>query len=371
MRGELPRWRALANAFFALGVLGLAALGVTKIADRQWRGRATFQARVEFARIGGLDPGAPVRVQGIDAGRVEVIVPPGRPGEPVTLVLKIDARMRDLVRSDATAQVMTQGVVGARVVEITPGGPDAPPLPEGGKLLTEAPVELNDVLKGATESLAKIDAVAVAAREGLGEINAIAATIRAGRGTLGHLVQDDEAYERLMSLSNRGERTIDDLDENLAALKGTWPLSRYFDRRGFTDKDRVLFHPEALCDRRVLKESDLFEPGRAILTGLGKQRLDALGLWMKPLLRAKTEVVIAAFHDDPRGEELAELLSQQQAEAVRSHLVARQGINAQGWFSSRKVAAVGFGKQVPRTDFEGPGPQFPRRVELLLFTPPN
>jgi phospholipid/cholesterol/gamma-HCH transport system substrate-binding protein len=369
MHSDLPRWRALANALFVLAVLGLAAFGVTRIAHRHWQGRPTFRARAEFPRVGGLESGAAVRVQGIDAGVVEAVEAPKSPGAPVVLVLKLDAGLRDLVRSDAKAQVMTQGVVGARVVEITPGLPDAPPLPEGGTLVSEVPVEVNDVLKGATEALAKMDEVAVAAREGLTEINAIAEGIQSGRGTLGRLVRDDEAYERLMSLSYRGERAIDDLDENLNALKSTWPLSRYFDRRGFSDRDRVLFHPEATCDRRVLNEADLFEPGRAVLTLHGRQRLDAMAPWFKALLRERTEVVIAAYHDDPRGDDLAELLSQQQAEAVRAYLVSHQGINAQGWFSSRKVAAVGFGKQVPRTAPEGSANQPPKRLEFLLFTP--
>ncbi len=35
------------------------------------------------------------------------------------------------------------------------------------------------------------------------------------------------------------------LDENLTALKQTWPLSRYFDQRAYLDRDRVLFQPGA------------------------------------------------------------------------------------------------------------------------------
>src|SRR2546423_861485 len=79
------------------------------------------------------------------------------------------------------------------------------------------------------------------AEEGLGEVNAIGAAIRRGEGSLGKLVRDDEAYRRLLGVSDRGERALTDLDENLAAMKQTWPLSRYFSRRGFDDRDRVLF----------------------------------------------------------------------------------------------------------------------------------
>ncbi|MFO0906874.1 MAG: OmpA family protein [Isosphaeraceae bacterium] len=369
MHSEMPRWRALANAGFAIAALALAAFGVTRVANRHWHLRETFRARAEFAQVGGLDSGAPVRVQGIDAGVVERIEPPSAPGEPVGLVLKLDGKLRGLIRGDAMARIATQGVVGAKVVEITPGRPEAPELEEGGTLRSEAPVELADILKGADESLKNLNAVAAAARDGLGEINAIAGAIREGRGSLGRLVQEDDAYERLVALSDRGERTLNDLDDNLLALKGTWPLSRYFDRRGFSDRERVLFHPEAECDRRVLAEADLFEPGRAVLTSGGKQRLDALAPWLKTVLRSPTEIVIAGFHDDPRGDDLAELLSQQQADAVRNYLVTRHTVQSKGWWGSRKVASVGFGKQVPRTAPSDGNPRSPRRVEVLLFTP--
>lgn len=369
MRNDLPRWRALANAGLALAVLALAAFGVTKVADRRWHRQETFRVRAEFPGIGGLEAGASVRVQGIDAGVVDVVVPPGAPGEPVGLVLRLDARLRRLVRTDATARIITQGVVGAKVVEITPGRSDAPAVAEGDTIAAEAPQEVADILRDASAALQRVDEVAVAAREGLGEINAIAATIRSGQGSLGRLVNDDEAYERMIAFSSRGERTLNDLDENLAALKGTWPLSRYFDRRGFSDRDRVLFHPSSQRDRWVLTEQDLFEPGRAVLTVQGRQRLDGLSASMKKMLQAKTEIVIAGFHDDDRGGDLAELLSQEQADAVRNYLVSKYAIDSKGWFGSRKVAAVGFGNQIPRSALDEARDQPPRRVEILLFTP--
>ena len=52
-------------------------------------------------------------------------------------------------------------------------------------------------------------------------------------------------------------------------------------------------------------------------------------------------MVIAAFTDDARDPDLAQILTQEQADAVRKYLVAKHGIDSAGWFSSRKVAAVG------------------------------
>ena len=369
MRRKLGKYRLLANAAFVLAVLSLAGFGLSQVARRQWRVQPTFPVRAEFATIAGVTAGTRVRVQGIDAGLVESVVPPDSPGKPVLLVFRVDERLRGLVRSDALARIASEGVVGAKVVEIVPGRADAAPLVEPNLIGSERPAELNDLMKQATASLQRLDAVSAAAEKGLGEINAIAATIRKGEGSLGKLVHEDEVYRKMVNLSDRGERTLQDLDENLAAMKRTWPISRYFNDRAFFDRDRLLFHPGADRASCAFNESDLFEPGRAILTARGRSKLDEVGTWFKKVKQPTTEVVIAAFTDRSQEPELAQILTQEQADAVRKYLVGKHAIDSSGWFSSRKVAAVGFGSEAPRGP-EGVGNAGPaRRVEVILFTP--
>jgi phospholipid/cholesterol/gamma-HCH transport system substrate-binding protein len=369
MLSEIGRWRALANALFVLSVLGLAAFAIIQVGGRRWQWQETFRARAEFLQIGGLAIGDRVRVQGMDAGVLESIVPPSAPGQPVTLVLRIDARLRPLVRSDALARIASQGVVGAKVVEIVPGRPDAPALADAGALRTEPPIEIADLLRDASGSLHRLDAVSASAHEGLGEINAIAAGIRQGKGSLGRFVQDDEAYRKLVDLTTRGERTLIDLEDNLAALKRTWPLNRYFKTRSYYERDQVLFQPGAERESRTLRDDELFQPGRSVLTADGRRRLDEVAAWFKKIRRRNSEIVIAAFTDDSRGDDIALLLTQEQANAVRNYLVAQHSIDTAGWFRTRKVAAVGFGTEVPRSVADDKHDVPARRVEIILFTP--
>jgi len=368
MGSRVGRWRALANAGFVVGVLSLAGFGVVEVSKRQWGWQDTFSVRSTFDNVGGVAEGDRVRLQGIDAGVVTGVVPPERPGGPVGLSLRVDGRLRRLVRADARARIITEGVVGAKVVEIIPGAADAPPLPASGLITSEPGVEVADLLKKATESLARIDAVAVAAEEGLGQINAITTAVRGGEGSLGKLVADDEAYERLIALSSRGERTLLDLEENLDALKRTWPISRYFSGRAFFDREKLLFQPGSERESKMLRAEDLFEPGRSVLTTQGRLRLDGVAAWFKSVKRPASEVVIAAFSDRPTESELAQVLTQEQAEAVKTYLVSKHKIGSAGWFSSRKVAAVGFGAEPPR-GIPDTSPTVPRRVEVIVFTP--
>src|SRR5262245_7495822 len=208
MSRDIGRWRALANAGFALLVLGLGGFGLYQVASRQWHVQSPFHVRARFDTITGLEAGHRVRLQGIDAGVVDKVVPPDKPGEPVELIFRLDARLRHLVRSDAVARILAEGMVGARVVEITPGRSETPIVADGGLIQSEAPVELGDLIKKSSASLQRLDELARTAKTGLEEINTIAGSIREGKGSLGKLVRDDAVYQSLMSLSRRGERAV-------------------------------------------------------------------------------------------------------------------------------------------------------------------
>jgi phospholipid/cholesterol/gamma-HCH transport system substrate-binding protein len=369
MRQEIGRWRALANAGFVLAVLALGGFGLYQVATRQWHVQPTFHARARFSTVTGLEAGHRVRLQGMDAGVVEQVIAPRQPGARVELILRLDQKLRYLVRPDAMARILAEGMVGARVVEITPGRPDSPVLAEGGEIQTEPPVELSDLMKRTSASLQKLDDLARTAQTGLEELSTIATSVREGKGSLGKLVRDDTVYQNLISLTRRSERAITDLEDNLAALKRTWPLSRYFDSRSYFEREKVLYQPGARRASRSYPADDLFEPGRAILTPLGRSRLDDAGRWCNEASRPQSEVVIAAFTSDDHDVDLAEALTQEQADTVRKYLIDKHGIDSVGWFRSRKVAAVGFGTQIPRLADPPQGPLPPRRVEIILFTP--
>ena len=109
MRRRPGGFRLLANAAFVSAVLGLAGFGLSQVARRQWRVQRTFFVRAEFSTIAGVTAGTRVRVQGIDAGLVETVVPPDTPGKDVLLVFRVDERLRGLVRSDAVARIASEG----------------------------------------------------------------------------------------------------------------------------------------------------------------------------------------------------------------------------------------------------------------------
>src|SRR5271155_3138248 len=71
-----------------------------------------------------LQTGAPVTLDGIEVGNVESMRLTPNPQDHlhnITLVLRIDKKYQDQIRTDSTASLVTQGLLGNRYVGITRG----------------------------------------------------------------------------------------------------------------------------------------------------------------------------------------------------------------------------------------------------------
>jgi hypothetical protein len=79
-------------------------------------------------------------------------------------------------------------------------------------------------------------------------------------------------------------------------------------------------------------------------------------------------VVIAAYADPQRTDAgVGRILTREQSEAVLEYLKKQHAVQKMGWFSSRKVVAVGCGTNPPPVPHKDPAP--PARVEVVVFVP--
>jgi phospholipid/cholesterol/gamma-HCH transport system substrate-binding protein len=107
------------------------------------------EVRAVFTNANGIAPGSPVRIAGVDVGKVSRVahLPGGRPAAVVTL--RIDRRGLPLHR-DARAAIRPRIFLeGNFFVDLQPGSPSAPVLRDGGTIpinQTSGPVQLDQVL---------------------------------------------------------------------------------------------------------------------------------------------------------------------------------------------------------------------------------
>ncbi len=344
MSRSLSRLQALVLGLVVLLGSGLGVLGLFTVGSRGWYGQDALSLRVGFREVRGVEVGTRVRLQGMDAGEVVALEAPAQPGEPVVLHLRLKGTYRRLVRADSTVRIVSEGMIGGKVLEILPGKSpgESEPVADNALLQSETTPELSDLLN---------------------QVNSTLAGVRNGEGTLGKLTTDPEAYRALVELLHQSKDTMTAVQQDAEAVKKLPLVGKYVE-----DPTGLLNRPNCERNRKCFAEEDLFEPGRAVLTAQGKQRLDELAPWLEGLKHKGSEVVIATYADpktaQPRS---ARTLTQQQSEAVCEYLKKQYAIQKMGWFTSRKVTPLGQGVNPPPTPERDPLPA--ARIEVIVYVP--
>jgi hypothetical protein len=351
---SLSRLQAVILGIVVLAGLGLAVVGLFWIGGKhtsgvpdflaRWILPKTFQLRAGFAQIQGVEVGTRVRVKGIEAGEIVAIERPSKPSGQVVLVMRLDSRHGDLIRKDASAQIVAEGMVGGKVVEIDPGSDDKDPVKDGDFIAAKPSVEISDILTRVDDTIREI---------------------RDSKGSLNKLIKDDELHTELVQAVRQLHRTASSLQQNSDAFKDL-PVVRGYVK----DMRKELLRPDCERNRRIFAENELFEPGSAILTADGRRRLDDLVPWLDGLKHKGSEVVVAAYALPGPDEEGTRILTQKQSETVSNYLTTQHSIQKMGWFSwSRRVVALGCGSESPPAPEKDKLP--PARLEVIVFVPHN
>jgi phospholipid/cholesterol/gamma-HCH transport system substrate-binding protein len=208
-------WTELRVGLFVLA--GAALLGVVIFYVTGGGGFGPkYRLRAYLPEVDGLTLGAPVRIDGVDVGNVEriaIAVPKAGELTSKDRNIEIDLRIRKTfdtyIRSDSSAGLITEGLLGNRYVDIDRG--------YIGRVLSndeEIPGRQEKALKQIVERSADMmDNLSAIAKQA----NAVMSDVRNGRGSLGKFMEDEAAYNHL----NNSLGHIDQLISDVRAGKGT------------------------------------------------------------------------------------------------------------------------------------------------------
>jgi phospholipid/cholesterol/gamma-HCH transport system substrate-binding protein len=134
-----------------VGIFVLVGLGVFLAVIYMLGARARlFEARytlyAEFTDVGGLQPGATVRLAGVQIGRVDAVELPPQPGGKVRVGMKVARQFGDRIRKDSEARIQTQGLLGDRIIEITVGSAQSAAVQPDETLRSRDPVDISNVI---------------------------------------------------------------------------------------------------------------------------------------------------------------------------------------------------------------------------------
>lgn len=159
------RGRTLKVGVFAAGALVLSIIAVFLIGDnrRSWDSKRHFTAR--FKDVGGLKPGSPVRMGGIDVGQVTAVGHDAKnAGDPLIYVTVAVAKSEAVrVKPDTKAKVAGKGLLGDKMIILEGGDPNAAAAPDGSPIASD--VDAKDFMARLDEISAKADLTMEAVRK--------------------------------------------------------------------------------------------------------------------------------------------------------------------------------------------------------------
>ena len=123
--------REIRIGFFILGAIALLAIGVVILGDVHLK--SGYRFRIAFNDISGLNSDAPVRIAGVEVGKVSGIYL-NHAGQAV---VEIWVGSDIIVRKNARAKIVSTGVIGTKYLEITLGEEPASVIKEGEEISGE------------------------------------------------------------------------------------------------------------------------------------------------------------------------------------------------------------------------------------------
>ena len=199
------------------------------------RRSALFEERyslwTSFSSTEGLTVGAPVRLAGVTVGTVTRVAFGRDPKDRrIILTLTVEQRVRDRIREDSVASIGTIGLVGDKVLDITVGSFDRPPLSPGAQLASVDPPDYSRLLQKGDRILDNVTRITASLdeflaggesagkrnfNEALRSLRTTLVEVEKGEGILHDIIYGKEGAQLL----GRLDRTVQSLERLAKAIE--------------------------------------------------------------------------------------------------------------------------------------------------------
>ena len=187
---EKKKSSKLVLAFFIIIGVGLFLAAIFVIGSKQNMFTSTMKIQSVFETVSGLLEGSNVRFNGINVGTVTKINIVS--GNTVMVEMTIVSSVREFIKKDSKAKVVSEGLIGNKIVDIIPGTESFEPVNDGDLLESIRPIDAEDIFKSLKETG---DNAAVLTKD----LANIVSKVDQGEGTLGQLVNDKTMYNDVVS----------------------------------------------------------------------------------------------------------------------------------------------------------------------------
>jgi len=203
-RSRQLTWSELRVGLFVLVGLLILAVAIFYVTGAGVWG-PKYRLNTFLPEVSGLATGAPVRLDGVEIGNVErITLVPREHGKPpdkmhnIEVNMRLDRKFQNDIMTDSVATLVTEGLLGNRYVNIQRGYTGVP-LKDGQSVPGGEEKALTEVVERSADVLANLKVLSQ-------QIQDIVADVKGGKGTLGKLITDDQAYNRLNSILGKGDQ---------------------------------------------------------------------------------------------------------------------------------------------------------------------
>ncbi|HLE25847.1 MAG TPA: MlaD family protein [Thermodesulfobacteriota bacterium] len=162
-----------------------------------------------FKSVGELKEGNPVKLSGVEVGKISKIkIADGK----IEVTLKV--KKGTPVKNDSLATIKLTSLLGTSYINLTFGSPESPPAEPGSILQSQEPADVSEILAKVESAVSSIESVFSDNGEKIGSIlnslDTVLSGAARGEGTLGKLIKDDSLYnEARDTLANLNEISSD------------------------------------------------------------------------------------------------------------------------------------------------------------------
>jgi len=214
--------------FVSIGAL-LFIVGIYFIGDQKQMFSKTFTINAVFKNVNGLKVGNNVQFSGINVGTVKNIEMFSDTSVKVDIMIEED--VRKFIKKDAIAMIGSEGLMGNKIMTISPGTAGKLPVENYDRIKTSVSVSIDDIL---TKVKITADNAAIISDQLAG----ILVKINKGNGTIGRLLKDSTIADNINSTILNLKKSSKGLDENMEAAKHNILFRRYFKKREAAKKKK-------------------------------------------------------------------------------------------------------------------------------------
>lgn len=207
--------------FVTIGLL-LFIMAVYFIGKQKNLFGSTFHITSQFKTVSGLEVGNNVRFSGINVGTVEQIQLINDSTVNVVLVMKEE--VREFIKTDATASIGSDGLMGDKVLTITPGSKSKTIIADNGQIASVDGIEMQDLMKSVKKSVDNVGVIS-------DELAIFSHSMNNGNGALARLVKDDKMANSVSNTLSNLESGTKGFSDNMEAAKSNFLLRGYYKKK--------------------------------------------------------------------------------------------------------------------------------------------